>query len=108
MLTTVVIAELGARWDEWANECCGPERQLIVLSQHRFEDVLTFQARIDDSLDRLRRSGVSLDRVVFLSAENTAPNVSTLLVRIDLMQRIVSKLEQLGAAASVAALTLLH
>lgn len=98
MLTTVVIAELGARWDEWANDSCGPGHQLIVLAQNRFEDVTSFRARIEDSLERLRNSGVSLERVVLVPAEDSEPNMSSLLVRIDLVKHIVSKLERISVA----------
>jgi len=97
-MTTVVIAEFGARWDEWAIECCGPGRQLIVLSQHRSEDLNTFRLRIAASLDRMQRSGVSLDRVVLVPVDKSEGDMFSFLVRVDLMQHVVSKLEQLGTA----------
>jgi hypothetical protein len=97
-MTTVVIAECGARWDNRAPEWCGPGRQLIVLAQHRSESMQTFRARISASLDRMQRSGVSLERVVLVPAEDTEMDMPSVLLRIDLMQSLVSKLEQLGTA----------
>jgi hypothetical protein len=67
---TVVVAERGASWVEWAEAWAGPGRELVVMLQQAQESAGEFRERVEQRLSRVMKRAEAL-HVVLASSERS-------------------------------------
>lgn len=87
---SVVVAERGSEWVDWARHMRSATCSTIVIAQNLDEGDAAFAERVQDRLGRLRGKGTRVEQAVFVSGSGSQPHRHGLQAR--LLRRLSSLL----------------
>ena len=79
---SVVVAERGSDWVDWARHMRGATSMTIVVAQSLDEGDAAFAERVQERLGRLRATGTRVEQAVFVSGADSRPHRHGLQARL--------------------------